>query len=55
MPFLAPNSKFQVLKISRRVGPKDFLGTLGGSYDLCRRERGWLKVVCAMGSSRPML
>jgi hypothetical protein len=21
----------------------------------CRRERGWLKVVCAMGSSRPML
>jgi hypothetical protein len=24
-------------------------------YGFCRRERGWLKDVCAMGSSRPML
>jgi hypothetical protein len=55
MHFLSPTSKCQVLKTSRRVGHMDFMGTLGGSYGFCRRERGWLKVVCVMGSSRPML
>jgi hypothetical protein len=55
MPFVAPNSKCQVMKTSKRAGHMDFLGTLGGSYGFCRRERGWLKVVCAMGSSRTML
>jgi hypothetical protein len=39
MLFLAPTSKCQVLKTPRRVGRTDFLGTLGGSYGFCRRER----------------
>jgi hypothetical protein len=55
MSFLAPSSKFQVLKTLRRIRRTDFLGTLGGSYGFCKREIGWLKDVCAMGSSRPML
>ena len=55
MSFLSSTSKFQVLETLIRVGCMDFLGTLGWSYGFCKRERGWLKVVCAMGYSRPML
>jgi hypothetical protein len=55
MPFLSPTSKCQVLKTSIRAGRTDFLGSLGGSYSFCRSDRGWMKVVCTMGSSRPML
>jgi hypothetical protein len=55
MSFLDSTSKFQVLETLIRVGRTDFLGTLGGLYSFCRRERGWLENVCAMGSSRPML
>jgi hypothetical protein len=55
MPFLSPTSKCQVLKSPKRVYRTDFLRTLRGSYGFCKREREWLKVVCAMGSSRPML
>jgi hypothetical protein len=54
MSFLAPTSKCQVLKPLRKVGLAEFLETLGGPYSFAG-ERRWLKIVCAMGSSRPML
>jgi hypothetical protein len=54
MVFLAPTSKCQVLKPLRKVGHTKFLETLGGSYGFAR-ERRWMKIACAMGSSRPML
>ena len=54
MVFLVPTSKCQVLKPLIKVGRLEFLETLGGSYGFAG-ERGRLKNVCAMGSSRPML
>jgi hypothetical protein len=54
MVILAPTSKCQVLKPLRKVGRTNFLETLGGPYDFAG-ERIWLKIACAMGSSRPML
>jgi hypothetical protein len=53
MSFLSSTSKFQVMETLRRVGRTDFLGTLEGSYGLCRSERGWLENVYAMGSVIP--
>jgi hypothetical protein len=39
MSFLAPASKFKVLKTLRRVGRTNFLETLGGPYGFCKGER----------------
>jgi hypothetical protein len=37
--FLSPTSKFQVMKLPKKVGRTEFLETLGGLYGFCRRER----------------